>query len=133
MPWDDRYDTGHPEIDRQHRLMFELIERIGKVEDGTFKSGKNDALDLMLIILQHAAYEEKLMARYAYPKARDHCDRHRMFTHKIIKFREDIIDGHLDDIEYQNFLNNWWQEHVADSMCTGSSDKQLAAFLAGRM
>lgn len=133
MSWDARYDTGHPEIDRQHRLLFGQIEQLGNVQDGAFSRGKDAALDLMLLILQHTAYEEDLMARYVYPAAKAHCDRHSVFTHKIIKLREDIIAGQVNDVEYQRLLVDWWHEHAGADTCVEGSDKQLAVFLAGRL
>lgn len=126
MPWDERYVTGHAEIDRQHRLLFGLIERISRSEGGVVASDKNAALDLLEAILQHFAYEEKLMAIYAYPEAKTHRGTHRSLGHLIIKLREDVIAGTVDHAEFQRFLDDWWQEHV------GASDKDLATFLDGR-
>lgn len=126
MPWDERFATGHPELDRQHRVLFDLIDRIGTTEGGVFKPDKHATLDLLEAILQHFGYEDGLMLRFAFPEAEAHRATHRSLGHLIIKLREDVINGSLDHAEFQRFLDDWWREHV------DGSDQRLAAFLAGR-
>lgn len=125
MPWNESHATGHPEIDRQHRLLFGLIERMGRSDGGVFTIDTDATLDLLGFILQHFRYEEELMAACAYPEAKTHCETHRSLGHWIIKLREDVIGKTVDPSEFQRFLDDWWQEHV------GGSDRLLAAYLAG--
>lgn len=127
MPWDERYRTGHPEIDRQHRVLFDLIDRVRAEGEDPFGEGVQVVLDLIKYVVQHLGYEEELMHRLAYPEAAGHLQAHRDLTRQVMEMRDGIIGGHLDTGRLQDFLEAWLVHHIGDT------DRCLAAFLAGRV
>lgn len=126
MPWTDRYRTGHDEIDRQHRVLFDLIDRIREEGEDPFGDGVQVVLDLIKYVIQHFGYEEDLMARLAYPDAGAHRGSHAALSRQVVQLRDAIVAGTIETDTLRTFLDDWLQHHI------GENDKKFAAFLAGR-
>lgn len=127
MLWDDSLATGHAEIDRQHRVLFALIDRVKELEGRPdFGKGVQVVLDLIKYVVQHFGSEEELMARHGYPGRDAHRRTHAELTAHVIRLRASIAAGTLDTAELQLFLDGWINNHI------GSEDRELAGYLAGR-
>lgn len=126
MPWEERYATGHPEIDRQHRILFGMIDLIGADAQMDYADGVQVVLDLMKYVVQHFGYEERLMQTYAYPEVATHRHLHAELGLSVQRLRDGMVDGTIDAAELRAFLDGWLQHHI------GGNDRQLAVFLAGR-
>lgn len=126
MPWEERYATGHPEIDRQHRILFGMIDMIGADAQMDYADGVQVVLDLMKYVVQHFGYEERLMQTYSYPEAATHRGLHADLGLSVQRLRDGMAEGSIDQTELRTFLDDWLQHHI------GGNDRQLAVFLAGR-
>jgi len=126
MPWHERYATGHPEIDRQHRVLFGMIDTIGDAGQMDYGDGVQVVLDLMKYVVQHFGYEEGLMQTYGYPDAEAHRGLHADLGRTVQRLRDGMVDGSIDQAELKRFLDDWLQHHIGDN------DRRLAGFLAGR-
>lgn len=120
--WDPRYETGHPLIDAEHRLLVMLFRKL----DIAIKTQQRPAtmerivLEVKKFVEFHFVSEENLMLESGYPGVEAHCMQHRELSlalvgridklHTRAEFPEDLLD----------FLMRWLSEHIAQ-------DDRLAA------
>lgn len=90
LVWDEAYSTGFPEIDDQHKKLFQVINRLGK----RIKEGKGEEeLEPILIFLEeyakiHFGYEEECMAAHKCPVAQENKNAHQRFVAGYHSYRE---------------------------------------------
>lgn len=113
--WDKKFETGHPLIDAEHRLLVMLFKKL----DVAIKTQQSEET-LKRIVSEvrkffdfHFISEENLMLETAYPNYEAHQKIHtdlmidlnamisRVVSHR--EFPDDLLD----------FLNQWLIEHIA--------------------
>ncbi|MCF6179997.1 MAG: hemerythrin family protein, partial [Geopsychrobacter sp.] len=141
--WDQNFETGLPEVDKQHRQLVDIVNQFGDLlAQNKLKSGDLTELFSKLITYteRHFQEEEKLMVSHAIDKRhRDrHIKEHEDFLQEIVFMQKEINflqqeQGLNDDDPGQTlfeFLNNWLAYHLL------GSDKclslQIAAIEAGK-
>ena len=124
MPWDELFRTGHPELDRQHQVLFGLIDRVNAGCTVDFDQGIQVVLDLIAYVIQHFSYEEGLMASRAYPEAASHIAAHDELRARVGQLRDSLAAGEIDHASLQSFLDDWLRHHI------GASDLRLARYVA---
>jgi hemerythrin-like metal-binding protein len=68
IQWQDHMLTGDPKIDREHREILVLINRLGEaIAEERWQNARIVGLRLFLEVCTHFADEEELMAAHAYP------------------------------------------------------------------
>ncbi len=133
--WDKNFETGLPEIDRQHQGLADLINRCGKllIQDRLYA----DDLDGLFTQLfssteQHFQAEESLMASLAIDKRHQerHIKEHADFLLEIDFMQKDIglADNDCGKSLLQ-FHNNWLAYHLLGY--DKSLSRQIAAIKAG--
>ena len=128
MLWDEAYETGNYEVDKQHKELFRLVE---KVIDGEF-SGRQEKIDhvvdfLIKYVGYHFDYEEKLMDECDFPNilTAKHKGQHKAFVVDALKLKETIAQqGYTLDLSLtiNETVVNWLTDHIM------GSDKELADF-----
>ena len=114
--WRNEYSVGVDKFDRQHRHLFEIINKLIAV-----RLDKSRDLNLTCQTLkemfdfarEHFADEEKLMQQYAYPEIESQKKQHAYF----LKTTTDLAAYHMDNKEESvdeiaEFLNVWWVVHI---------------------
>lgn len=125
--WNDSLITGHPEIDRQHRVLFSIIDRVENNKEGEdLGAWVLVVLDLIKYVVQHFGFEDDLMIRHGYPNSDGHRKSHALLTAHVTRLRSGIAGGRVDTGELKLFLDGWIQHHI------GHEDRQLATFLVGK-
>ncbi len=120
--WKDEYSVGIPEIDKQHKKLFEIGERIyytASVDDGydhydeirKFLDELADYTDF------HFKYEEDLLSRYHYPELESQEIQHVFFVKKLKKLiAKDLEKGQYETIlEIVGFVADWIGGHILKS------------------
>lgn len=127
LTWSDEYSVGVEEIDEQHKMLFELVNRLFQA------AVKREDQQLTVEVLQslvnytktHFGLEERLLEESGYAGLSGHREDHLRFIDKV----NDIAQRfHVEDrsvtFELINFLRNWLQNHIRQS------DMEYAAHLA---
>lgn len=113
--WAERYRIGVREIDEQHGMLFELLDRFEQV------SGENCTPELQAEVLQklvsyvdfHFRAEEKLMASCHFPELKNHVAQHREFEGQLIAYVMDFEQNHANiAAPLAEFLKKWIFEHI---------------------
>lgn len=125
--WTDEYSVGIDEIDEQHKVLFELINRLFHAavnRDG--REAHAEILDTLIDYTRtHFQLEENLMAAACYADLDAHREEHARFVAKMEAVAQKfLVEEKNVTFELINFLKHWLREHILET------DKQYAAVLA---
>lgn len=124
--WDEKYRTGHEEIDLQHGQLFTLLNGLHAAMK---KSQGRDQIDKTLAELvayaqKHFQVEEEVMRQTGYPELDEHCQLHQRLTERLAALTQARRCGtQLTTFEVLNFLGEWIVDHV------GRSDARIGRHL----
>ena len=114
LEWQDRYLTGIPEIDEQHKALFDLVVSLGKA-----LRGKPGTINLETLVSQlesyakeHLAYEETLFDKYDYPGTKEHVEAHNRLREDIVRFKDMMKDDKLTALALSSYMELWLYNHV---------------------
>jgi hemerythrin len=122
---DESLITGIKDIDEQHRLLFEAINRLSE-DQISFDQIRATMLDLEKYACEHFDTEEKYMHKYNYSDINDHAQKHRDFLEKFKKIKILFDADNFSQeflIELRTFLVQWITTHYKET------DVKLADFL----
>jgi hemerythrin-like metal-binding protein len=119
--WKDQYVVGHPDIDSQHKALFDSVDLLISTSS---RSGQLlCAKALYDETRDHFAFEEQLMAGVDYPEVDKHKDHHRHLLSKIDTLAHQIADRSFNTMNLQRFVTEWLVNHIV------TSDADLAKHL----
>jgi hemerythrin len=113
--WNDSYVVGIPEIDEQHRLLFDLIESLASIAEGRSDGdGMNGAMGkLVALVRSHLQYEETLPMHGTVTGYEAVVREHAEFVRKVeglSKYLEKApVDALPATVEY---LKDWVIDHA---------------------
>lgn len=115
--WDESMETGDPHMDRQHREIIGLVDRLDDigVDDASWLRHAHEILDqIMDLTVTHFTTEELLMVRVGYPADAQEAmlKQHRDFKSyariRVLEFRAGDRSGLA---MLPGFLRMWLVEH----------------------
>lgn len=127
--WSEAYSVGYPDIDSQHKRLFQLAEQLhAAMTAGKGKQCLSNTLDnLIAYTKRHFADEEILMQTHRYPLFQQHKAQHQALTERVVQFQRSFETGQATvTVELLQFLSNWLTNHI------GSVDKKVGEFLRQR-
>jgi len=85
LAWNPRFNIGKPEVDDQHRKLFQLIDELaGFCENGSSREKVKDALDFLVeYTMKHFYDEESIQVQYNFPDYRRHKQLHEDFKSSV--------------------------------------------------
>lgn len=130
IEWTEALSVGIPTIDAQHRVLVDLINRLGEAaEAGRTKAEIGPILlELEDYTRRHFALEEEAFERFGYPEAKTHIAEHGAFIGKVDSFQLAYAVGKAqigEDIMV--FLRGWLTRHIT------FTDKKYRSFLVGKI
>ncbi len=131
VTFDPSLATGDPEIDRQHRELFDRLDRLLAAAH-EHRSREEVGRTLAFLgdyVVEHFAAEERLMALGEYPDAEPHRAQHRGFVREFeVLYHQFKADGPttLFVIRVGNRVTAWLREHIY------RSDRALVEHLRSR-
>jgi methyl-accepting chemotaxis protein len=126
IAWDDSLLVNSPEIDRQHRELFDQINGFfGRMIHG---EGLDAALQMVATVSRtmtdHFRAEETLMSHAGYPGSTKHKAGHQAFVTRFEGLKKDLESGRAETANALfEFCTNWLRDHVHDE------DKAMATYL----
>jgi len=113
--WSEKYRTGIPSIDEQHRKLIGLVNelneamRVGRGKELTDKVLK----ELGDYTVYHFSFEEAAFEKYGYPAK----DEHRREHQALVRQLEDVVGkyerGEIGiNVTLLEFLSNWIKTHI---------------------
>ena len=111
MQWGDHLSVGHPEIDAQHREIYEFGAEIYESwREGVRVGELRLAADRLLKLLRaHFVYEERLLAGIGYADIKQHVAEHRSMLKELQGMRDHFETiGDDDDSPGGSVLSPNW-------------------------
>ncbi|TVR80755.1 MAG: hypothetical protein EA405_09820 [Rhodospirillales bacterium] len=119
--WTPAMSVGEPRLDRDHRVLIGLINRVESARDTTVAGGgtRHDVLaDVLATLIAYTVFhfgrEEQVMAACGYPDLDVHRDEHEALTAEVRalaeRFAADPLAIPLDDV--LAFLRDWLSHHI---------------------
>jgi hemerythrin len=124
--WSEAYSVGYPDIDSQHKRLFQLAEQLhAAMTAGKGKQVLSTTLgNLIAYTKRHFADEEILMQTHRYPLLQQHKVQHQALTEKVVQFQRSFEMGQATmTVELLQFLSNWLTSHI------GAVDRKVGEFL----
>jgi hemerythrin len=121
LAWSDQFETGHPLIDAQHRMLFSYINRLEVMSQKTGFTREEFEYFLRFVeflenyILVHFKNEEQCMYRFRCPAHQDNLHSHREFLEFYREFalRLDSKGCGPEAVkELYHFCSNWVRQHI---------------------
>ncbi len=116
--WKEEYNTGEPEVDKQHKVIFKYLEDLeshmqaGDINDRYIKMLLDN---LGIFTRSHFCYEEICMRRLKCPVAAENKDFHAKLLAAYTRYCERFeVEGASDDLiqKLHDFLESWLVNHI---------------------
>jgi len=127
--WDESLATGNELIDRQHREVVKLLDRLAEVQGGSEPEVLGALDQLIAFASLHFTAEEQLMEEVGYPSvlAEEMITQHRDFSAyarmRVLEFRR----GETECVcQLHGFMDEWLKVHEF------GLDRLLADWIRGR-
>lgn len=127
LTWSNNYSVGVEEIDNQHKMLFELLNRL------FLAAVKREDQQLTIEVLQalvdytntHFVLEERLLEESGFAGLPGHREDHLRFIAKVNDMMKKFqVEDRSVTFELINFLKTWLQNHILHS------DMEYSAHLA---
>ena len=117
VSWSNAMSVGVRALDRDHRVLVDLIRRIAlaREEDGDVRPLIAEVLaELVAYTVYHFDPEEHVMAACGYPELEAHRDEHNALTCEVedMQRRFGDADPDLGRDELLTFLTGWLNHHI---------------------
>ena len=113
LHWSNDLDTGIEVIDKQHRRIVDLINKLNTANEGGDPAVINHVLgELVDYTLSHFSFEEELQERSNYPFYKAHKRVHEIFTKRVAEFQKRATGGENVAPELLSMLKIWLINHI---------------------
>ncbi len=116
--WKQGYTTGSPELDQQHREMFDMLNKLeDMIAQGVYEGPKVDAhlKSLGTYVTRHFSDEECCMEKAQCPMAQKNKQEHEQFLNKYVELTSKFSKHRsLQSLkEVHSWAESWTHEHIA--------------------
>jgi len=118
IKWEKKYETGIAEVDSQHRMLCDMINRLhdAMIDQKTEKVVDKILIELLNYTEYHFGLEESMLRKARYSQLNEHIQEHTEFIEKIVHFTTEITKGRvLLSMDIINFLKDWLIGHISGS------------------
>ncbi len=113
--WNNTYSVGVQEIDKQHKVLVDLINELHDgMKLGKGKETLGEVLnELVRYTVYHFGYEEKIMETAKYSEVNLHKRAHKDLVEQVQKIKNDYEGGRtVLTMEVMTFLKDWLGNHI---------------------
>lgn len=110
--WHDHYSIGNDIVDRQHRDLFDVGNRIVEAADS------EELIHLFMLFYQHLREhfqsEESLMKHHRYPDYEKHVAEHDRMLDRLIDISGTVQSRQWNLADIQVFVSRWVLVHILE-------------------
>jgi len=113
--WDESYSVGLPEIDRQHKILVDLVNELNmiyelKLDEVFVQRVLQSLIDYTLF---HFTFEEELLERSGYKDFVAHKEKHNKLVQQVMAFKQRFeVEGIVIINDLMTFLQHWLNKHI---------------------
>lgn len=112
LEWNEKFSVGIPEIDAQHKVLFDIANSIPEEPDE--RKVRTCIVRIFKYCREHFSFEEETMRKMEYPK--DSMDEHARIHEQLIDRLSQVATMPLNTIEaneeFKRFTVMWITEHI---------------------
>ncbi len=126
VEWTDNLSVGIQEIDEQHKVLINLINRLFNetiVNQASSNVTEQVLQELVEYTLVHFAVEESLFRIFDYPGIEAHMAIHAGLKTQVIELQKKVREGQEVNTDLLMFLKKWLTNHILQE------DQRYAPFL----
>jgi hemerythrin len=125
FPWLAEYAIGVPDMDKQHRQLFEMASATLAFQQAGDPAAALDSLDALIeVAREHFVDEEQLLAANGFPGAGEHEAIHAYLMGDVDRVRDQFRSrGYIAPEPFRRFFRDWIVQHIF------REDSRYAAFL----
>ncbi|MBL8397287.1 MAG: bacteriohemerythrin [Candidatus Accumulibacter sp.] len=114
LQWSNILSSGHAEIDKQHRKLIEIANRLNQaISVGAGRAACGTLLDELIdYTVNHFAFEERLMNTHQYSQREAHVAAHQRLIEDVSRFKNRYQAGEAVTVELMLFLRDWLIKHI---------------------
>ena len=125
--WTDNYSVGVPSIDRQHKQLVELNNKLfhAIMEDRGEDAVQDVLRELAEYAMYHFSHEEKLLTEHGFDPIllAEHIEEHGSFAEQVQNYLNEVKQQNSLDLLVYDFLRGWITDHLKQT------DSNYARFL----
>jgi len=132
IQWRDSYSIGVEMVDKQHKELFDAINRL--LDSCAQGKGSEEVINVVNFlteyVVKHFSSEENLQKRYGYPQYDEHKKMHDNFVKDVENIKKEIEMHGVSQktvITVNRKIVDWLTGHIT------SVDRKLGEFLKGKM
>ena len=115
--WSDELSVGIEEIDEQHKVLVNLVNRMHDAIDE--HHGSDVVIDILSELADytkiHFAVEESLMRILDYPGYEEHKEIHDELLEHVVELQQKVASGKTAiSFELMHFLKSWLSKHIME-------------------
>lgn len=112
--WQDEYSVGLPEVDEQHKMLFDIINRLWTATVTKASSDEMMAIvnELDRYTFTHFTAEETFMRVIEYHDFEAHRKAHQGFIERLRAERTNVLNGGHLSLDLLRFLREWLVNHI---------------------
>ncbi|MFC1746806.1 bacteriohemerythrin [Candidatus Neomarinimicrobiota bacterium] len=117
VTWDDDWNSGHPEIDKHHHKLVEMLQTLfgALITVQEKKYVKTVLMDLIEYTKYHFHREEEIFEEHGFDQLAQHRELHQDLIRQILDISGKIVEegvtkGISDDLYH--FLRHWLIDHI---------------------
>jgi hemerythrin-like metal-binding protein len=113
--WKDEYSLGVEKVDRQHRHLFEIINKLieRSAESSDPKLVSETLTEMLNYAKEHFRDEEEMMQEYGYPEIERHKELHAYFIRTTAELSINALNNQSMVLqEIIEFLKMWLTLHI---------------------
>jgi len=115
ITWSDKFSVKVTDIDNQHKVLVELINKLDAATKAETSKINLEAIytELTNYTVFHFNHEEALMRKAGFPDFDNHILSHKAFVSKVVEFKAKFNNGGNEVLaEAISFLTNWLVNHI---------------------
>lgn len=114
LVWSDDLDTRIPELDAQHRVMLDHVNRLRAAASSGSRQERLEAMDALIACLrQHFLFEEKVLNMIDFPGLEAHRGIHHDMLQELLNCRKRLETGSdADAVGIVDGLGPWVVDHI---------------------
>jgi len=112
--WDDSIALGIPNIDKQHKALFDWVNILeAAIRNGDEAEAVGEAIwNLITYVTEHFSEEERLMLSCNYPDLAAHRQEHDQFVLRLNEIQVNFLQGHKMAASVLDFMVEWLVCHI---------------------
>lgn len=114
VAWSDEYSLGLPEIDDQHKVLFQVLNRLwaSLINRASREEMLAIADELERYTVAHFTAEEVYMRAIEYPDFAEHKKAHKAFVDRLATEKRVVLAGGNLSLDLVKFLRDWLANHI---------------------